>query len=163
MRNSRGYKLDALISFMSGCAPSKPRTTLDRERARAERDVERERERFPCTSWASMSSSLSLGSGAFTNHHWISKYTEAVPLWNAHAISMFWPSLTVMLEGRSVNRPADERRSGGRRGWGGGNNDEASLCVVYTHRITRVSCSLMAAAAALLRHTFDERCLLVFN
>lgn len=44
MRNSWGYKLDALISFMSGCAPNKPRTALDRERAHAERDVEREGE-----------------------------------------------------------------------------------------------------------------------
>ena len=65
------------------------------------------------TSSASMSSSVSVGSGAFRNHHWISKYTEGVPLWKAHAISMFCPSLTVMLEGRSVKRPADERVRGG--------------------------------------------------
>ena len=78
-----------------------------------------------------MSSTLSVGSGALTNHHWISKYTEAVLLWKAHAISMFCPSFTVMLEGRSVKRPADERTKEWKEemGWRGmGHNTEGIVC-----------------------------------
>ena len=89
----------------------------------------KEKKNVPCTSSASMSSSLSVGSGVFTNHHWISKYTDAVPLWNAHAISMFCPSLTVMLEGRSVKRPADERGDRGGRGCIGGGGGIIALMI----------------------------------
>ena len=90
-----------------------------------------------------MSSSVSVGSGAFRNHHWISKYTEGVPLWKAHAISMFCPSLTVMLEGRSVKRPADERvRGGGGEWWWGLNHPymhtyEIISLAPPTHHVSR--------------------------
>ena len=104
----------ALFPLRVGVLKTETRTAHDVKGG----NTKKQQKNLPGTSSGSTSSSLSVGSGAFTNHHWISKYTDEVPLWKAHAISMFCPSLTVMLEGRSVKRPADERGKG--KGKGGG-------------------------------------------
>lgn len=51
----------------------------------------------------------SRSSGPRRNHHWISRYTEAEPLWKAQDISTFCPSVAVTFLGNSVNFAARQK------------------------------------------------------
>ena len=53
----------------------------------------------------------SRSSGPRRNHHWISRYTEAEPLWKAQDISTFCPSVAVTFRGNSVNFAAKHKRT----------------------------------------------------